>query len=190
MDFEQLAELARLGHLDRQHEVADAATLGTRLIDPAVQVDHVGQGPALLDRHRAGLLAVDVLARPSGHDRSHRVPAVAGGDQHGVDVVAAEHIEHVAVRDAIAVAVGLVDHLLHFFAARLLTIGNGHELGHREFQELAQDVAPATAQPDSADGDALARGHGAVGPQGTSGNDRGNGTSYAGRRASLEKAAT
>ena len=97
VDGRQFAELAVAAEIGGEDEVGHAAPLRAGLIDAAVAPHGVGQGLALGDGHRAGLFAVDVLARLGRVDRGHRVPAVAGGDQHGVDVLAGEHLAEVAV---------------------------------------------------------------------------------------------
>ena len=60
--------------------------LGAGLEDPLGLTDRVVQGLARPDGQAARLLAVDVLAGLGRQDRRRRVPAVAGGDHHRVDV--------------------------------------------------------------------------------------------------------
>ena len=70
------------------HEVHAIAPLRTRLIDAAEAQERVGERSAFGDGHRAGLLAVDVFARLGGRDRKESVPAIAGRDEQGVNVLA------------------------------------------------------------------------------------------------------
>ena len=78
-------------------EVGHAPALGAGLEDPAGLADRVVELLAEVDGQAAGLLAVDVLAGLGRQHRRRRVPAVAGGDQHGVDVGPVEQLAEVAV---------------------------------------------------------------------------------------------
>ena len=60
--------------------------------------------PGLRRSSARGLFAVHVLAGPGAEDGLEGVGVVRGGDQHGVDVVAEEHLAEVAVGVAAAVA--------------------------------------------------------------------------------------
>ena len=109
-------------------EIIDIATLGAGLENPSVAIHRIGQFLALADGHAAGFLAVDVLARLGGEDDAQRVPAIAGGNEHGVDIVAAEDVVHFPGFGAVRVAVVPVGHDPDHFAARYLDVGNHHKL--------------------------------------------------------------
>ena len=56
-----------------------------------------GEFLAEVDGESAGFFAVDVLAGVGGQDGGGAVPAVAGGDQEGVDIGAGEQFLEVVV---------------------------------------------------------------------------------------------
>ena len=82
----QAPQLAAVGQVRGVLKVVHAAPLGARLKHASVAVDPVRQRLDFGNGQAARLLAVDVLARFGGQQRSQRVPVVAGGDQHRVDV--------------------------------------------------------------------------------------------------------
>ena len=86
----ELAELALLGEPNGGLEVGHAPPLRAGLKDAAGLLHHVVQGLAERDGQAARLLAVDVFAGLGREDRRRRMPAVAGGDQHGVDIAPRE----------------------------------------------------------------------------------------------------
>ena len=92
----------------------------------------------------------------------------------------AQDVEHVPIDHAVAGAVMAVDHLLHLLASRQLAVGDGHELRHRKLEKLAEHVAPAIPQADSAHDNPLAGSNRSVGPERAGGDDRGNGHRCAG----------
>ena len=144
-------ELAELPAVDQFHgllEIGDAAALGAGLEDPLRAVDGVGQLLAGGDGDAARLLAIDVLAGFGGQDRGRRVPAVAGGDQHGVDVLAVEQFAEVAVKLAVLVAVVLVHQRLAGLAPLGLHVGNRHAADIRERQHRLQVVGAARTDAD------------------------------------------
>ena len=105
----KLAELAALREPHGGLEVRHAPPLRAGLEDAAGLADRVVEGLAKSDRQPAGLLAVNVLAGLRREDRGRGVPAVAGGNQHGVNVRPREQIAEVAVEHAVLVPVMLVD---------------------------------------------------------------------------------
>ena len=134
-------------------EVGDAAPLRAGLEDAAVAPDRVVQGLAQPDRQAAGLLAVDVLAGLGRQDRGRGVPAVAGGDQHGVDVRPGQQLADVAVHRAVLVAVLGVDHRLDRLAAAGLHVADGHELhvrlGQRSSSRSCRPRGPMPITPST-----------------------------------------
>ena len=88
------------------------APLRSSLEDTPRAAHRLGQQQALRDVLRAGLFAVDVLARAGGEASGRGVPVRPGGDQHRVDVVAGQQLAHVAVGLAVLIAVLLVDDFL------------------------------------------------------------------------------
>ena len=126
------------------------------------------QDQALGDVLRAGLFAIHVLAGLGGVHRHRGVPVRAGGDQHGVDIVAVEQLAKVAKHEAALIAVQFVDPLLDGDAAGFLDVADGGELHVLLLQEAAQVVRAAVADADAADDDPLAGGDGAVAGPGPS----------------------
>ena len=100
------------------------------------------------------------------------MPAVAGGDQHGVDVAAGEQLAEVAVEHAVVVAVMLVDQFLAGFAAAGLDVADGHAPTHRSLQNATQVVGHTGTDSDHPQHDPLARRRRAVSAQGACRNDR------------------
>ena len=113
---------------------------------------------------RGGLLGVDVLAGAHGQDRGQRVPAVAGGDQHGVDVGAlGQELADVGVHLAVVVAVlRSSTYLLTASRLLLLQVADGHELHVGLAHHPLQVAHAAAADADAAADDLLAGRHGAV----------------------------
>ncbi len=94
------------------------------------------------------------------------MPVVAGGDQHGVDVVAVEQLQHVTIHHAVLVGVLGVRHLLDGLAPTGLHVANRHELHVGLAQHAAQHVPPPRADPNRAQDDPLAGSNRAVAAQG------------------------
>ena len=165
----ELAEFAGAGHLDGPHEIRAVAPLGAGLVDPAGPAERIGQRPALLDRHRAGLLAVDVLARAGRLDGQRRVPEFRRGDDDGVDVRAGQHFLVVGVHHAVAVLVALIDQLLDELPALFLQVADGDEPGVLVAQHGIHGGHSAAADPDAGDRDLVAGRHrpGALAQHGT-----------------------
>ncbi len=112
MDGVELTELAGACQFGGEDEVADRTPLGAGLKDAGVTADGVGEVEALLDGEGEWFLAIHVLAGLGGEDGGHGVPAVAGGDEEGVDVGPIEDRLEVIVGDAVLRAVEPVDHFL------------------------------------------------------------------------------
>src|ERR1035437_3013388 len=74
VDGLELAEFAGASGFDGPDEIRAVAPLCTGLVDPAGAAERIGQRAALLNRHRAGLLAVDVLSRVGCLDGEGRMP--------------------------------------------------------------------------------------------------------------------
>ena len=139
----QIAQFAAAGQVDGELEVADAPPLGAGLEDAAVAVHRVGQGLAVADGDAAGLLAVDILARLRSQDRCQSMPVIARGDQHGVNVLAGEQLEHITVHTAVLVAVFGIGHGLDLLAPAGLHVADGDE-PHVRLVEHATQHVPAT----------------------------------------------
>jgi HEAT repeat protein len=174
MDRRQRAQLARVAHFGGEQEVRNAAALRAGGVDDIVTPHRVRQRLAFGNGHRAGLFAIDVLARLGGIDRRHRVPAVARGDQHRVDILAGQHVAKIAVH-LHAGAVFLLRPLLDALAAGLLRVGNRHELKHRFVHHDAQDVSAAAADSHPRQRNSLAGSNAAVQTQHAARNKRRHG---------------
>ncbi len=162
MDCVDLAELAGGGEMGGEFEIADGSSLGAGLEDSAVAVDCVCEVLAVADRYAARFFAVDVFACFCGDDGGECVPVVAGCYEDGVDVVSGEDFVHVAVHDAIFVAVFLVGEVFYDLASALLYVGDCDELYVRFVEHALEYVASARAYADCAEDDFLTWGDGAV----------------------------
>ena len=156
----QGAELSASRKVDTVLEVSAVPALGPGLVHPAQPLVGVRQGTALGDRHRAGLFAVDVLARLRGQDRQEGVPAVARGDQDGVNVLAFPEIIHVRVHLAVVGPVVLVDLRLDGFAPLVAGIADRTELHVVLSQEGLEIALSAPADPETGDVYPVARRNG------------------------------
>ncbi len=185
-----LAELAALGQVDRLLEIGDAAALRAGLEDAPGGLDGVGQLLTIGDRQAAGLLAVDVLAGLRGQDRCRRVPAVAGGDQHRVDVLAREQFAEIAIEHAILVAVMLIDQGLAGVPTAGLHVGDRHALHVRQTEHGLQVVGAAGTDADHAERDLFAGRRRAVQPQDARGHDHRSREGGTRRHRAAQKVAT
>ena len=105
-------------------KIGDAAALRSGLKDPSGPLHRIGQLLAIRDRQAAGLFAVNVLAGLGRHHRCGGMPAIAGRDQHGVDVLAVEQLAEVAIEFAVLVSIVFVDQSLARIAAARLHVGD------------------------------------------------------------------
>jgi hypothetical protein len=164
------------GQLHRHHEIARVAALRPCLVNAPVAPERFRQRLAFGDRHGARLFAIDILALLRGMDGKQRVPAVAGRDQHGVNVGPGEQLHVVRVHDAVAIAVMPVHGGLDDFAALFAHVADRHELHVLLREERLQVVGAAAADADSAHHDTVAGRH-SPGPlsQHRTGHDHGGG---------------
>ena len=127
----QLAKFSQrpvAGEVDAVLEIRSVASLRASLVHAPQPMKRIGETAALGDRHRAGLLAIDVLSGLRGHDGQQRVPAIARGDQDGIDVLPLPQVVHVGVHLAVAVAVMPVDLGLDLFPPLVASIADRPEL--------------------------------------------------------------
>jgi hypothetical protein len=125
---------------------------------PSFQLMAAAWQAILLNGHGAGFFAIDVLAGAGGKDRGGAMPAVAGGDDDGVDIRSGEQLVHVNIAGAVIVAIVAVDGLADDFAVGFLDVGNGDEVDIGLLEETFEHLAPARSEADSADGDAVVGG--------------------------------
>jgi hypothetical protein len=78
------------------------------------------------------------------------VPVRAGGDQHGIDIIAGQQFAQVAVGGAVLIAVFVVRHFLDRLAPVGFDVADGDELDIRGLEEDVEHVAAAVADPDRA----------------------------------------
>ena len=97
-----------------------------------------------------GLFDVDVLARRAGHDGRQRVPVVRRRDDHRVDVLVVQQLTEILVALGAGAAVGLRP-----LDARLVDVGNGHQLRFFDLFEVGDVPQPDQAAADEADLDAV-----------------------------------
>ena len=174
MDRVNLAEFAAAREGGGELEIVDVASLGAGLENPPVAIGRVGELLAFADRHAARLLAVNVFAGFGGEHAGDRVPPVAGRDQHGVDIGATVDFRHFAGLHAVLVVVLAVGHHADDFAPRFLHIGDHDELHVGLAEKRFEDLAPARADADAPEHDAVAGCDRAVFAQDGGGNDRGH----------------
>ena len=102
------AKLPGMHPLHRLLKIGDTAALRAGLEDPLLPMHGVGQLPTGGDGDATRLLAIDVLASFRGQDGGRCVPAVAGRDQHGIDILAVEQVTEVAVKNAVLIPVVII----------------------------------------------------------------------------------
>src|SRR5262249_52459790 len=139
-------------------EVRHAAPLRASLEHPLRLADRVVEVLAPGDGETAGLFAVDVLARPRRQDRRRGVPAVAGGDEHGVNVAPRQQLMEVAVGGAVLGLVMFVHELLARLAPARLYIADGQALHVGLLKHRLEVVGATRADADDTQRDALGRG--------------------------------
>ena len=181
----------RAGHLDGEHVVRLAQPLCAGLVDAGVAAGRFDHRPALGDRHARRLLRVDVLAGPHRQDRRQGVPAVARGDQHGVDVrpLGQEAVD-LGIHRAVVVVVTVVNVALHRQPPFLLQVADGDELHLRLAHDPIQIVHPAALDADAANENSFAGRRGAVLSERSSGDELRHGRQSAGPGRRLEKSPT
>ena len=167
----ELAQLAAVGQLHGLLEIGHAAALRAGLEDAAGSLDRVVQSLAQVDGQAARLLAVDVLAGLRGQHRRGRMPTIARGDQHRVDVLAGEQFAEVAIELAVLVAVVFVDQSLAGIAATRLHVGNGDAPYVAQTEHRRQVIGAAGTDSDHAEHNGLARRNTAILSQDVCGHD-------------------
>jgi hypothetical protein len=183
------AELAAVRQPHGGLEVGHTAALRAGLEDPFRLANRLVQGLAPGDGEAAGLLAVDVLARSRRQDRGRGVPAVAGGDEHGVDVAPGQQLVEVAVGRAVLVLVMPVHELLTRVAAAGLHVANRQAVHVGQPEHRLEVVGAARADPDDAEGDAPGGGDLAVATERGRGHEQG-GRQHRSRRRRLPQQVT
>src|SRR5262249_55801328 len=110
-----------------------------------------------------GLFRIDVLARLHGQDGGHRMPAISGGDEQSIDVLArGQELAEIAIHGAVLVGVMLIDKMLDELSALLLDIANGDELDILFLEHPAEVKLAARSDADTAQHDARVSGCAAV----------------------------
>jgi hypothetical protein len=116
------------------------------------------------------------------------MPAVAGGDQHRVNILLlGQQVAHIAVEGAVLVVISAVDHLFHCFAAASADVADRQKLNIGFAQYPTNIARPASADAYGAHEDPLAGCDGSATAQGRSGNDQGNSRRAACRNGALEE---
>ena len=161
MDRLKLAKFAAVGQLAGEGEVGEIAALRAGLEDAARAPHCVAKGQTLGDRLRAGFFAIDILAGPGRKTGRRRVPVWTRGDQHGIDVAAAQEFAEVPIRGAVLAAVALVDHLLDGLAPGGLHVADSHAADVRAARGSMSVVGTTVADTDTAQHDLLAGRHSA-----------------------------
>jgi hypothetical protein len=133
------------------------------------RADRLDHRAALGHRQRQGLFAIHILAglgRGNGHES---VPVLGRGDVDGVDVRPRENLAEIGRRQTTLVAaapgvsgVAVLGLLAGGLALAVDRVAHRHDLRLAAAQEGPEMVVAAAAEPDAADGDALAGGCAAV----------------------------
>ena len=161
-----LTQPAGSGHFDGKHVIRLAQPLGAGLINPAIAPCGLHDHLPLRHCQTGRLLTIDILARPHCQGRSQCVPAVAGGNQHGIHIhPLGQELAHIAVHSTIFIALFTVHHVLGRFAPAFQDITDGDPLHIPFIQHGAQIIGTAAADSDSSHHDAFAGRHGSVTPQ-------------------------
>jgi hypothetical protein len=145
----QLAKFSGMGQVCRQLKILNAAALRAGLIHSAISGDTVGKHPTLFDGHTAWFLTVDIFTRFGGQDRSKRMPAIAGRDENGVDVVTFQDVVHISIDNTIVIPVVLVDHRLHSLATSALQVGGSDHLHIGILEKPRKNVRASVSDTDS-----------------------------------------
>jgi hypothetical protein len=148
----QLAEAAGAGQLDAEHAIGHTQALRAALIHPPVSPGRGDDHLAFRDGQAGGLFAVHVLALPHRQGGRQRVPAVAGGNQHGIQIRAlGQKRANVRRLGTAVVPVLRVDQVLDHFPPALVQVADRQELHIRLGQHFAQHRPPPASQPDACD---------------------------------------
>ena len=157
--------------------------MGARLVDGAALAGDVHQFAPFANGEADRFLAVNVLARLGREHGSGGMPAVAGGNEHRVDILSREQIAEIREIDAILIAVVLIDLRLGDPPAIGPGIADGREVDLGEGEEVGEDMHGAVAHADAAKDDPVARGHRAVQAEDRAGNNqRGRDRSQRGKK--------
>ena len=158
-------------HRNRLDERLATALLGADLDDPSGLATGLTDLPALLDRQRHRLLAVDILAGLHGFDGDLGVPVIGGRDMDNVDLLVVEDRPVVGVDGRLSSGPGLDDPGGQFASGG---VGVAHrdvisvlaERGSRSVWPVDPGglLAPATAGADCSDTRSIVGGHESVGP--------------------------
>ena len=109
-------------------KVGNATALSARLKDLFSRFKNAINVLTITNRDSTRFFAVNIFSSFGCLDRSRRMPTIAGGDNHCIDIVAREHFTKIAIEFAILIAIVPVDQLLSCSAPRLLHIGDGDTL--------------------------------------------------------------
>jgi len=168
------AQPAAVGEFNGLLKIRHAAPLRSRLEYPAGLPYGFRKVTAVADGQATGLFAVYVLARFCREYGCRGMPAVACGNQHGINVFALEQFTEVAIHSAIAVAVMFVHKGFGCFATACLDIRHGKTLDVGMAEHLGQHIGAARPHPDNAQGYPFARGRRGPLAQHAGGNNPGN----------------
>ena len=147
-DFEHLAQPAA-AHQFAGHAVHGHRALLRADLQHAVVAAHgVDQRPALAHVERERLFGVDVLARLAGVNAGQHALKLAGGHDHGVDILAVEQLAIVLIDGPIALRLGLEG-----LGPRQIAIAQRDDL--RRLGQLLQQQRGPAADADRADRDAV-----------------------------------
>ena len=117
---------------------------------------------AFLNGETDGLLAINILASVRRKHGRHRVPAIARGDGHRVNVLPCEHVAEIRVRQAILVAVVRINRVLCGFQTVRARVADGNVLQFLERKKIRQRGLRPVAQADAAENNPVAGGNGTV----------------------------
>ena len=77
------------------------------------------------------------------------MPAIAGSDENGVDIITFQNVDHVTIDNAIGIPVVLVDHLLHPLSTSALQVGGRDHLHIGVGEKSRENVRASVSDTDS-----------------------------------------
>ncbi len=156
------ADFALLHHVAGKPVGRGRTALCARLINGAEPAAGFYQVAALLNRQADRFFAVNILAGVRGEHRGHGVPAIARGDQDGVNVRPRKQGAEIVMHGAVRIAIMRVHHFLGALQAVPAGVADRGKVNGFERQKIGQDMPGAMAHADAAKHDTVTRRHHAI----------------------------
>ena len=120
------SELAGVRQLNGLLKIRNTAALSAGLENPLGLVECIRKVLTIADRQTAWFFTVHILARFSCQHGRLRMPSVARGDDHSVNVFSGKQLTKVAKQHAVFVSVMAIDQRLACVSTRRLHIRDRH----------------------------------------------------------------